>query len=297
MTTPLRFSLAAALLLGAAAALLGQTPPVPPRTPVVRSPGNAEWARDLADARRRAGEQKKLVYVEFEQQDCGNCRRMDALLYNALEFENLLVPMVPVKIDLGSVEGRQLAERYEVAEAPSVLILEPGGRLVFLMQGFQSAPDFYAHAHQDLDAYRRFARKVEAQNVPKLSAAEALDTGRELLQRHDPDAALPRLERAQRAPGATKQAREEALELQAAAELEAGKPASSRQTIDKLIATTKDEDRKERAELFRAQIPLSEGNGTEALKLYQAFKKSHPQSRYIASVDAIIQKLLDSKPQ
>ncbi len=263
----------------------------------MRSPGNAEWARDLSEARRRAGAQKKLVYVEFEQHDCGNCHRMDALLYNALEFEALLVPMVPVKLDLGSVEGRRLAERYEVQEAPSVLILEPGGRLVFLMQGFQNAPDFYTHAHQDLDAYRRFARKVQAQNVAKLSAAEALDTGRELLQRHDPDAALPRLERAQRAPGATTQIREEALELQSAAELEAGKPASSRQTIDRLIATTKDEDRKERAELFRAQIPLSEGNGAEALKLYQAFKTSHPQSRYMPGVDVIIQKLLDSRPQ
>jgi hypothetical protein len=298
MRTLARSGPATALLLAAAAgAVSAQSAPAPTRTPAVRSPGNADWAVAWDEARGRAADQKKLVFVEFENEGCGNCQRMDGLLYNALDFEALLVPMVPVKLDLESPDGKTLAARYEVQEAPSVLITTPEGRLVFLMQGFKNAPDFYAHAHQDLDAYRLFARRVDAQDVPKLPAAQALETGRELFQRHDPAAALPRLQRAARASDATPGMREEALELAAAAELELGKPASSIQTIDKVIATTKDPDRRERAELFRAQIPLSENNPAEALELFQAFKKAHPKSRYIAGVDEIIQKLLDAKPQ
>jgi tetratricopeptide (TPR) repeat protein len=288
---------AALVLLAAAGAAATQSAPAPTRTPVVRSPGNADWAVAWEEARGRAADQNKLVFVEFEGEDCGNCQRMDELLYNAMDFEALLVPMVPVKLHLESVEGKTIAARYEVQEAPSVLITTPEGRLVFLMQGFKNAPDFYTHAHQDLDTYRRFARRVDAQDVAKLPAAEALATGRELFQRQDPAAALPRLQRAARAADATPAIRDEALELAAAAELELGKPASSIQTIDKVIATTKDPDRRERAELFRAQIPLSENKPAEALRLFQAFKKAHPKSPYIAGVDAIIQKLLDAKPR
>jgi hypothetical protein len=298
MWTLARSGPATALLLAAAAgAVSAQSAPAPTRTPAVRSPGNADWAVAWDQARGRAADQKKLVFVEFENEGCGNCQRMDGLLYNAMDFEALLVPMVPVKLDLESPDGKTLAARYEVQEAPSVLITTPEGRLVFLMQGFKNAPDFYAHAHQDLDAYRRFARRIDAQDVPKLPAAEALETGRDLFQRRDPAAALPRLQRVARASDATPAMREEALELAAAAELELGKPASSIQTIDKVISTTKDPDRRERAELFRAQIPLSENKPAEALKLFQAFKKAHPKSRYIAGVDAIIQKLLDAKPR
>lgn len=287
-------AVAAGLLLGGAAAL-AKSAPAPTATPVVRSPGNADWAATLAEARSRAVAGRKLVYAEFGRAGCGNCQRMDELLYPAFDFEALLVPMVPVKLDLDSGDGPALAARYQVQEAPSVLITTPEGRLVFLMQGFRNAPDFYAHARKDLDAYRSFARKIEAQRLAKLSAREALDTGRELFQRQDPGAALPRLERVGSAPDATPAMREDALELAAAAELDLGESASSSQTIQKLISTTKDPDRRERAELFRAQIPLSEHNPAEALERFQAFKRAHPQSSYIARVDETIQRLLDAR--
>jgi hypothetical protein len=293
-----RTGLAAGLLMSSAAASLAAQPaPAPKATPLVRSPGNADWAATLAEARSRASGEQKLVYVEFARQACGNCQRMDELLYPAFDFEALLVPMVPIKLDLDSGEGNALAVRYEIEDAPAVLITTPEGRLVFLMQGFRNAPDFYAHVHQDLDAYRRFARKVEAQNVAKLTAREALDTGRDLLDRHDPAAALPRLERVGMANDATTAMRDDALELAAAAELELGNPASSLRTIQKLISSTKNPDLRERAELFRAQIPLSQGKSAEALELFEAFRQAHPRSRYAARVDAIIQKLQESKPR
>ena len=289
----IRSSLTSWLILASATALLAQAGAAP--TPVVRSPGNAEWASTLAEARARAASQQKFVFVEFTQAQCGNCERMDHLLYPAFDFEALLIPMVPIKLEIDSEVGKALAARYEVRETPSVLITTPEGRLVFLMQGFRSAPEFYAHAHSDLDAYRRFARKVEGQDVSKLSGREALDTGRELFQRQDSAAALPRLERATRAPDTTPEMHEDALELAAAAELDLGKSAASSRTIEQLIATTKSSDRRERAELFQAQIPLSENKPAEALKRFEAFKRAHPQSAYMAGVDAMIQKLLDAR--
>ncbi len=85
--------------------------------------------------------------------------------------------------------------------------------------------------------------------------------------------------------------RDDALELLAAVELDLGQPASSRQTIDRLITTTKDRARRERAELFRAQIPLAENQPAEALALFQKFQKDHPNSPHIERVNEIVQRL------
>lgn len=272
-----------------------QTPPLSAPaeapTPVVRSPGNAEWAPNVGEARRRAAQQGKFVFIEFDAKGCGNCQRMDQLLYPAFDFEALLIPMVPVKVSLESSEGKELAAQRAITDTPAILIESPEGRLVFLMQGFTSAPDFYAHVHQDLDAYKAFARKVDAQDISKLSARDAFETARELYERGDPAAALPRLRRALSAPGGTTVLREDARELLAAVELEGRDIAASRRTIDRLIATTKDPKRRERAELFRAQIPLAENKPQEAYALFLRFERDHPNSQYLPQVRELIARM------
>lgn len=257
----------------------------------VQSPGNLLWAGDPEEARSRAVAENKLVFVEFEGEECGNCQRMKSLLYPAFDFEALLIGMVPVKVDLESAAARELRDRYGVSEAPAILILSPEGRIVFRMEGFLNAPDFYRQVQTDLDAYRKFTRMVEAQDVSRLPAAEALSTGRELYERSDPGAALPRLTRAVSHPKATAAQRDEAREVLAAVELELERPAAARQTINRLIATTKSAERRERAELFRAQIPLAENKPDEALALFRKFAKDHPKSPHLPQVRELVEKL------
>lgn len=285
-------------------ATLAQTPaPARPAAPattpapgseggrVVRSPGNADWAGTLADARRRAAAEKKLVFYELTREGCGDCRRMDALLYPAFDFEALLTGMVPVKIDLDSPDGRVLAERYTIQQAPSILITSPDGRLAFMMQNFKNAPDFWQHVRPDLDRYRKFSAQVDAQDVPRLSANEAFKTGSELFARFDFEAARERLKRAATAPDATPPLKSSALQGLAAAELQLGRPGDARKTIEQAIAVAPDGDHRERAELFRAQIPLSENKPDEALALYRRFAKDHPDSKYMDRVKSFIEKL------
>ena len=257
----------------------------------LKSPGNAQWAATPDKAKARAASENKYVYLEFDRADCGPCQRMDALLYPAFDFEALLVPMVPVKLSLESSEGKELSRRYGIRETPAILVTTPEGRLVFLMQGFTNAREFYGHIHQDVDKYRAFARRVDTQEIARLPAPEALETGRELYQRSDPGAALPRLKRAAAAPGGTPAVRDEAREILAAAELDLGQKAASRRTIDLLIAGTKDPLRRERAELFRAQLPLADNRPAEALALFRKFEKDHPQSPYIGRVRAMLARL------
>ena len=274
------------------------TPTLPPPAHEGRqvlSPGNADWAPTAAEARTRATAQKKLVYYEFESPKCGDCRRMQALQYPAFDFEALLIGMVPVKLQIDSAEGKEIAKRYSISETPAVLIATPEGRLVFLMQSFKDIGDFYRHVHESLDSYRKFAAHVDAQDVATLSADEAYASGRELYLRFDFAAARPRLKRAVAAPDATPVLRDNALEVLAATELQLGSYAESRKTIDKLIATTKDPVLKERAELFRPQIALQQNNFQEALDLYRKFVKEHPNSKYLDKVRSFIAQLEPSE--
>ena len=114
----------------------------------VEEPGQRALGRD---PRRGEGagrlRRTSSVYLEFDRADCGPCQRMDALLYPAFDFEALLIPMVPVKLSLESPEGQELARRYGIREAPSILVTTPEGRLVFLMQGFTNTREFYARIH------------------------------------------------------------------------------------------------------------------------------------------------------
>jgi thiol-disulfide isomerase/thioredoxin len=274
-----------------------QASPPPAPTKAVRSPGNAQWASTPDEARSLAAAQKKLVFYEFDQAKCGKCRRMDQLLYPAFEFEALLIPMVPVKVMIDSADGKRLAGRYGIEDVPAILVTTPQGRLAFQMQGFVNAQDFYPHIHKDLDAYRVFSKKIDAQDVPRLSAQAALDAGRELYRLSDPAAAQPRLARAISAPHAPAPVRDEAREILAAVEQDLSHFPASRETIERLIATCRDPDRLERAELFRAQLSLAENKPADAYALFQKFQKDHPQSLYRSQVDALIARVEASLPK
>jgi tetratricopeptide (TPR) repeat protein len=265
--------------------------PAAPVAPTAIGPGNVVWAVSTDEAHDRAAREGKFVFFEFTKAECGNCKRMDSLLYPAFDFEALLANCIPVKIDIDSPEGKAIAARYSFEKAPAVLITTPQGRLVFLMEGFFNQPEFFRHANAGVDGYRKWAKQIDAQDVSKLSAQESFDSGKELYGRSDPQAALPRLKRALIAPGASAKQREDTSELLAAAELDSGDPAAARKTIERLIASTKDRQRRERAELFRAQIPLAENRPAEALALFQKFQKDHPTSPHLERVRQLVARL------
>jgi tetratricopeptide (TPR) repeat protein len=289
--------LAVSSLFAGPAAAQQATPAPDESGRAVTSPGNARWAPDAEAARARAAADQPLIYYEFVSQGCGDCRRMQALLYPAFDFEALLIGMVPVQLELASPDGARLAERYGITAAPAVLITTSAGRLVFLVQGFRSAPDFYSHVHKDLDTYRKFARTVDDQDVGKLSAEEAYTTGKELYRRYDFAAAAARLERASTAPAGSADLREKALEGLASAELELERPARARKAIDRLLAMTKNPERKQTAELFQAQIALAEQDPGHALAIYKKFEKDYPKSPYLEKVRSYIARLEAAAPK
>ena len=77
-----------------AATTPGSPTPAPAATEnagsVPPGPGKATWATSVDEARARASREDKLVFVEFTKAECGNCERMDNLLYPSADLEAML---------------------------------------------------------------------------------------------------------------------------------------------------------------------------------------------------------------
>ena len=150
------------------------------------------WARDL-DAALRAGlADYKPVLALFSLPDCGWCYRLKAELASP-SLRAVLDSYILVEVDGSSLE---VAQRYGIRSAPTVLVFSGDGRTRGGFTGYQSARDLERTLSQyvnisgdvesDLSASQRFARltagTLEADDWPALMYQLGDPTQREKLR-------------------------------------------------------------------------------------------------------------------
>ncbi|HET7451446.1 MAG TPA: thioredoxin family protein [Thermoanaerobaculia bacterium] len=274
----IRFLSASALVLaGIGAAGATGTPGAPPSAErVPDAPGKARWEPTYAKARERAQSEGRFVFVEFGEAACGNCARMDQLLYPAVNFEMMLLRMVPVKLDRTGAEGAALAERYGITESPAALVVSAGGALVFRVNGFDDANDFYRHVSESVAEWDKLNVRLihGGGDDPK----EELALGTALALRFDPEEAAPRFARAAASEKADPGTRDLARTYLAAAQFRMKRYEDSGKTIEEILRTSKDPRVREQAELFRGQLAVAEGRREDARRTILAFLREHPDS-------------------
>lgn len=120
------------LLLGLASARAGE---------------GANWLTDFPKAQAEARAQGKLLLIDFTGSDwCGWCKRLQAEVFSKPEFadfatKNLILmkadfPRAKPISDEVRKQNHALAERFEVAAFPTIVILNPEGKQVGLL-GYQ----------------------------------------------------------------------------------------------------------------------------------------------------------------
>jgi tetratricopeptide (TPR) repeat protein len=219
-----------------------------------------------------------VVFVEFSEANCGNCIRMHSLVYPAVNFEMMLLRMVPVNVDRLGSEGTALAARYGVTQSPAILILSAGGALIFRVNGFDSAPELYSHVHSMMAEWDKLNVRMIHEPEFRDDPAQELALGIDLAQRYDPEEAIPRFVRAAESPRADAATRDQALSYLASAQLNAHLFSDARATTEKLSRVARDGDLREQAEIFLGQISLAEGDSAAARRSWEAFLQKHPNS-------------------
>jgi thiol-disulfide isomerase/thioredoxin len=123
------------------------------------APGGAglPWEREFALAQKKARAAHKPVLVDFWAEWCHYCHELDRTTYADARVIELAGDFVPVTVDTeGNAKDRALADRYDVKELPTILVVTPEGRSVVRLDGFQAADPFVA----TLEKARTTAREL-----------------------------------------------------------------------------------------------------------------------------------------
>ena len=148
------------------------------------------WGGDLGSALRTAGRLDRPVLIHFSAAWCGPCRRMKPVLHSPIVARRLDEDAVGVSLDFDA--HRDVAAKYGVASIPADVLLAPDGRVLGVMSGFKTAPDYArrvaAVASQYRDLRTRLARRTPADPV-RAPAPRGSGTGVPDIALLDPDVA------------------------------------------------------------------------------------------------------------
>lgn len=100
-----------------------------------------EWLTSFEEAKRAAAERKLPILADFSGSDwCGWCIKLDREVFSTSEFkeyarDNLVLLLVDFPSGKEQPEelknrNRALAEKYEVEGFPTVLLLDPDGKVM-----------------------------------------------------------------------------------------------------------------------------------------------------------------------
>lgn len=119
----------------------------PQRPTAADEPGNATaaaeevvWQTNYAKAFAESVETKRPVLIDFAASWCVPCRLMDKHTWSDAEVQQVLSEdIIPLKVDMDTTEVHPLVDRFEVEFVPTVLLVDPDGKIIF-RAGFVDAP-------------------------------------------------------------------------------------------------------------------------------------------------------------
>lgn len=102
---------------------------------------NLPWERSLTPALARAGNENKLVMVDFYTDWCRWCTEMDRTTYADDRVQSALTRVVLVRLN-AEKDGEADADRLRVSGYPTIIFLDPQGREVGRISGYLPAGEF-----------------------------------------------------------------------------------------------------------------------------------------------------------
>ena len=256
-------------------------------------PWTGTW-EEAVGAARQIPDGRILIY--FGDDDCGACRRMEALVIPSTSFWAFTRDKVPLYLRLGSEEGKALGTRLRVREAPTWVVVTPE----LVVCGGQAGPtsqmgwvETFAKSEASWVAYRRL---LETEKQAPADAKAVFDVARETFRRGGDRIAEPRFERLANDAKAPPEVREQSLAYLATIELDAGRPDRADGYLDRLLSVATDPALKQRAQLRKADVEIARGRRDLAIARLQGFKKEWPLSPLVAEADALLQALTATKP-
>ncbi len=271
-------------------------PTVPPAPTAAAVPGpaglevlwTASWDEAVKAVQKIPGGR---ILIYFSDDDCGQCRRMEALVVPSTSFYAYTRDKIPLYLKFSSPEGKKLAAQLRVKEIPAWVVVTPD----LLITGRQVGPtsqigwvEEMVRGEQGWDAYKALLEREKAEPG---NAAVVFDVARETFERGGDSLAEPRFARLAADSRTPQDLKEKSLAYLATIEMDAGRPDLAAGHLDQLLATGKDPALKQRAALRRAEVEIARGRKDLAIGRLKAFKAEWPDSPLVRDADALLEAL------
>ena len=101
------------------------------------NPEGIQFSRlPFAEALKKAGQEKKLIFIDCYTTWCGPCKMMSEQVFTLKHIGDFFNEhFVNLKVDMEKGEGPDLQKRYAVNAFPTMMLLDAEGRVVYKMVG------------------------------------------------------------------------------------------------------------------------------------------------------------------
>jgi thiol:disulfide interchange protein len=107
-----------------------------------------EWCNSFAEGLNIAKEKKKPLMVDFEAGWCMWCKKLDETTYKDGQVIALSKEFIPVKVDCD--EDTITPGRYGIRGLPTILFLNPEGKVIHQVIGYRSPENFLREMNEAL---------------------------------------------------------------------------------------------------------------------------------------------------
>ncbi len=98
--------------------------------------------QDFAKAQAQAKKQNKPIFIDFYTSWCGPCKKMDRDVFSDRRVSKYYNEnYVSLKINAEQGDGRALADKYKVKGFPTLCVIDPSGKMISQVVGYQASED------------------------------------------------------------------------------------------------------------------------------------------------------------
>lgn len=247
------------------------------------------WYKSVASAQKVAKEKKQLILIDMFAEWCGWCHRFEREVFPSMAFQQATDDMVLLRLNTeDGGEGTQFARKYGISSLPTFVLVDQDLSIAGLIRGYSPPNEFVKQLADVRTAHATFQKRI--QDEPKIAKdyVQRIQLAKDFMGRDAYDKAEPRFRKLTTEKGVPASIRDEAYYQLAVGNFMQGRLDDAMKTIRALTSISKVGDSVERARLLAGQIYLKQGNLLGAANEFRAFKKTYPNSKLNANIDAVL---------
>jgi thioredoxin-related protein len=247
------------------------------------------WHKSVASAQKIAKEKKQLILIDMFADWCGWCKRFELEVFPSLAFQQATEDIVLLRLNTeDGGEGTQYARKYGVTSLPTFVLVDSDLSVAGLIRGYSPAKEFAKQLSDVRSQHASFVQRVKDEPKIAKNYVQRIQLAKDFMGRGAFDKSEPRFRKLTMEKGVPGSIRDEAYYHLAMSSAMQGKLDDAMKTVRSLTKISKVGEYVERSRLLAGQIYLQQGNLLGAANEFRNFKKTYPNSKLNANIDAML---------